>query len=132
MSNESQYLLLSRSTDWDRDLSAQEMQRIVNETIAWFERPRQQGKVKAAQPLYKEGKIFSGNKGRSVADGPLVESKEAVGGYLLLIARAWMRLSRLPSRGRCWNAVRASRSGRWLRSLRASGKSQEQSAHATA
>ena len=33
-----------------------------------------------------EGRMVSGKKGRTVADGPFAESKEAVGGYLLLDA----------------------------------------------
>jgi hypothetical protein len=82
--NSSEYLLLFRSTNWDKNLSPAEMQRIMGETMAWFERLRRQGKLKAAQPLFEEGKIVSGKQGRSVADGPFAESKEAVGGYLLL------------------------------------------------
>jgi hypothetical protein len=31
-----------------------------------------------------EGKIVSGKKGRTVADGPFAESKEAIGGYFYL------------------------------------------------
>ena len=83
--NPSEYLLLFRSTIWDKNLSPAEMQRIMAETMAWFERLRRQGKLKAAQPLFEEGKIVSGKQGRSVADGPFAESKEAVGGYLLLL-----------------------------------------------
>jgi hypothetical protein len=49
----------------------------------WLERLTAQGKVKAAQPLERDGKIVSG-KGRTVADGPFAESKEAIGGYFLL------------------------------------------------
>jgi hypothetical protein len=79
-------MLLFRSTDWDKDLSPQELQRIMSETMAWFERIRQQGKHRGAQPLFGEGRTVSGRKGRIVADGPFVESKEAVAGYLLLAA----------------------------------------------
>jgi hypothetical protein len=43
-----------------------------------------QGKLKAGQPLAREGKIISGKRGRTVADGPFAESKEAIGGYFLL------------------------------------------------
>ena len=84
--NQSEYLLLFRGNNWDKDLSPEEMQRIMSETMAFFERLRRQGKVKAAQPLFEEGKMVSGKKGRSVADGPFAESKEAVGGYLLFTA----------------------------------------------
>ena len=36
---------------------------------------------RAGQPLTNKGKIVSGKKGSSVADGPFVESKEAIAGY---------------------------------------------------
>ena len=52
--------------------------------MVWFERLKQQGKVKAGQPLERTGKIVSGKNGRVVADGPFAESKEAIGGYFLL------------------------------------------------
>jgi hypothetical protein len=52
--------------------------------MAWFERLKQQGKAMAGQPLEREGKIVSGKNGRTVADGPFAESKEAIGGYFLL------------------------------------------------
>ena len=95
----SEYILLFRSTNWNKNLSLGEMQQIMDETYAWFERLRQEGKFKAAQPLFGEGKIVSGKKGETVKDGPFAESKEAVGGYLILnvrtmdealeIARGW-------------------------------------------
>ncbi|MEW6307297.1 MAG: YciI family protein, partial [Verrucomicrobiota bacterium] len=34
----------------------------------------------------EEGRTISGRNGRQVADGPFAETKEAVGGYLLLYA----------------------------------------------
>ena len=80
----SEYLLLFRGTDWYKGLSPEEMQTAMNHMKAWFERLTNQGKLKAAQPLEREGKIVSGKKGRIVADGPFAESKEAIGGYFLL------------------------------------------------
>jgi len=82
----SDYLLLFRGTDWDKGLSAEEIQKVMNQLMAWFEGLHRQGKVKAGQPLGEEGRTISGRKGRSVADGPFPESKEAVGGYLILQA----------------------------------------------
>jgi len=52
--------------------------------MGWFERLREEGKLRAGQPLERQGKIVSGKKGRTVADGPFAESKEAIGGYFLL------------------------------------------------
>jgi hypothetical protein len=79
-----QYLLLFRGTDWHKGLSPEEVQKVMTQWKAWFDRLSEQGKLKGGQPLEREGKTVSGKKGRVVADGPFVESKEAVGGYFLL------------------------------------------------
>src|SRR5438093_3515547 len=86
MSTQSQngYMLLFRGTDWDKDLSPEEIQKMVTRWYAWFERLTQEGKCKAGHPLEREGRIVSGRTGRTVADGPFAESKEAIGGYFLL------------------------------------------------
>ena len=34
--------------------------------------------------MEEEGKIVSGKQGRTIADGPFAESKEAIGGYFYL------------------------------------------------
>ncbi len=82
----SEYMLLFRGACWDKGLSPEEAQRLMNQVMAWFEGLKQQGIVKAGQPLGPEGRTISGSKGKSVSDGPFAESKEAVGGYLLLQA----------------------------------------------
>ena len=79
----SEYMLLFRGAQWDKGLSPEELQKIMGQWNEWLERLTVQGKVKAAQPLERDGKIVSG-KGRTVADGPFAESKEAIGGYFLL------------------------------------------------
>src|SRR5687768_9316294 len=86
----SEYLLLFRGPHWDKGLSAEELQQLMGEVMAWFDGLKKQGKVKASQPLAVEGKMISGHKGkgRTVADGPFAESKEAIGGYLLLKAES--------------------------------------------
>jgi hypothetical protein len=80
------YMLLFRGNDWDKGLSPEEIQRVTGEFMAWFQRLSNEGRVKAASPLENEGKIISGKKGRTVADGPFAESKEAIGGYFLIEA----------------------------------------------
>ena len=82
----SEYMLLFRGPHWDKGLSPQELQQVMGQVMQWFEGLKQQGKVKAGQPLADERRIVSGKNGRTVADGPFAESKEAVGGYLLLEA----------------------------------------------
>jgi hypothetical protein len=77
-------MLLFRGTQWDKDLSPDEIQKMVTRWYAWFDRLTQEGKCKAGHPLEREGRIVSGRTGRTVADGPFAESKEAIGGYFLL------------------------------------------------
>jgi len=80
----SDYLLLFRGNIWDRGLSPEQLQKVVSDWFAWFERLKDEGKCTGGHPLEKEGKIVSGKQGRTVADGPFAESKEAVGGYFYL------------------------------------------------
>lgn len=78
------YLLLFRGTDWDNHLSPEQLQRVVSDWTAWFERLTQEGKCQGGHPLQNTGKLVSGRKGRAVADGPFAESKEAIGGYFYI------------------------------------------------
>lgn len=80
----SDYLLLFRGTDWDKGLSPEEIQKVMNRLMAWIEGLQREGKLKAGHPLSEGGCSISGRKGRIVADGPFLESKEAVGGYLIV------------------------------------------------
>src|SRR5437899_10872823 len=77
-------MLLFRGTEWHKGLSPEEIQRVMGQWKAWFQRLTNEGKAKSGHPLENEGKTVSGKKGRVVADGPFAESKEAVGGYFLL------------------------------------------------
>jgi hypothetical protein len=42
------------------------------------------GSVVGGMPLLNTGKLVSGKKGSTVADGPFAESKETIGGYFHL------------------------------------------------
>lgn len=80
----SEYMLLFRGTHWDKSLSPEELQNVMSQWTAWFDRLVAVGKIKSAHPLMDEGKIVAWKKGQTVADGPFAESKEAIGGYFLL------------------------------------------------
>jgi hypothetical protein len=80
-----EYMLLFRGPDWDKGLAPEELQQAMNKVTAWFEGLRERGKIKAGQPLGANGRIISGKKDGIIADGPFAESKEAVGGYLVLL-----------------------------------------------
>ena len=80
----SEFMLLFRGTEWHKGLSPEEIQQVVDQMKAWFDRLTAEGKAKAGKPLFHEGKIVSQKKGRSVVDGPFAESKEAIAGFFLL------------------------------------------------
>jgi hypothetical protein len=82
--DQKEYLLLFRGSQWDKGLSPEQLQKTMDQFMGWFERLKEQGKVKGGQPLERTGKLVSGKNGRVVADGPFAESKEAIGGYFLL------------------------------------------------
>ena len=81
-----EYILLFRGPHWDRGLSTDKLQQAMTKVMAWFEGLNERGKIKAAQPLGGQGRVISGTDGRFVVDGPFTETKEAVGGYLVLQA----------------------------------------------
>jgi hypothetical protein len=79
------YLLLFRNTNWaECGLSEGEIRQAVAKVNAWFEGLSKSGKLVSAQPLLEEGVVVSSKSGRTVTDGPFVEAKEAIGGYVLL------------------------------------------------
>ena len=77
-------MLLYRTDEWYNKLSLEELQKLINQNKAWFERLSSQGKAKPGRALERTGVTVSGKNGRFVTDGPFTESKEAVGGYLVL------------------------------------------------
>lgn len=78
------YMLIFRGNEWHKGLSPEQMQNISDQWMAWFKRLMAEGKAIAGNPLEPKGKIVSGKSGH-VVDGPFAESKEAVGGYFLLV-----------------------------------------------
>src|SRR5215470_7163248 len=77
------YMLLFKGNDWYKGLSPEQMQKVSDQWMAWFNRLTEQGKAVAGAPLEREGKVVTGKNGR-VVDGPFAESKESIGGYFLL------------------------------------------------
>jgi hypothetical protein len=81
---DSGYLLLLHSNEWWNNLGREELEKYVAQSNAWLEHLVTSGKVKGGQGLARSGVIVSGKNGCNVTDGPFAESKEVVGGYLLL------------------------------------------------
>ena len=82
--NHNGYMLLYRSDEWYNKLSHAELQKLMNQNKAWIESLTAQGKAKPGRALERRGAFVSGKNGRFVTDGPFAESKEAIGGYLVL------------------------------------------------
>ena len=78
------YLLLLQSNEWWKEASAEELEKYVAQSNAWLKKLISTGKIKGGQGLARAGAIVSGKNGRNVTDGPFAESKEVIGGYLLL------------------------------------------------
>lgn len=78
------HLLLLHGDEWWENLGREELEKYVAQNHAWLEQLMASGKVIAGQGLARSGAIVSGKGGRNVTDGPFAESKEVVGGYLLL------------------------------------------------
>lgn len=61
--------------------SPEKWQAHLQKWVVWMDELRAQGKVIGAQPLNNGGKVVTGTK-KVVTDGPFMEGKEMVGGYL--------------------------------------------------
>lgn len=82
--NKSEYLLLFKGGDWKDAMSPQELQDVMGQWMAWFERWTEKGVVMGGRPLRNEGRIVTATKSGAVSDGPFTESKEAIGGYFMV------------------------------------------------
>src|SRR5258708_33864681 len=78
------FIVAVQQHEWYNRLSREELQKLIGQNQAWFERLTAQGKAKPGRALEGRGVIVSGRNGRFVTDGPFAESKEAIGGYLVL------------------------------------------------
>ena len=84
-----EYLLLFRGGDAHMGkLSPEDMQAHMQKWMRWMSGLNEQGKFAGAQPLINTGKVITGTK-KVITDGPFMEGKEMVGGYLLCKANTY-------------------------------------------
>jgi hypothetical protein len=76
-----QFILLFRGKDWDDGVPPEQLQALMDRFMGWAQELINSGKVKGGQALGRNSITIS-RKG--VADGPFIESKEAIGGYTIL------------------------------------------------
>ncbi len=83
-----EYIFLMRGADWDEGLSPREAQDGLTKMMAWIENLRLTGVLLSGQPLVSHGTVVKADRKAMITDGPFAESKEAVGGYLVLRAES--------------------------------------------
>jgi len=64
----------------------EEMQRIFGSWMKWVETLKAKGVYLSGNPLEETGKMLRGPNGKNVTDGPFAETKEIVGGYMVVSA----------------------------------------------
>ncbi|MEZ4943334.1 MAG: YciI family protein [Saprospiraceae bacterium] len=83
------YMMIFRNTPMSEEayaqMSPEEMQASLEKWNSWIGGIAAQGKLVGSDALEGGGKIVSGAK-KAVTDGPYVESKELVSGYLIMQA----------------------------------------------
>ena len=78
-----EYLLLFRGGDGHTaQQSPEKWQQHMQRWAKWMGELTEQGKFVSAQPLSNSGKSVTGTK-KVVTDGPFMEGKEMIGGYLI-------------------------------------------------
>jgi hypothetical protein len=80
------FLLLFRNDNASQsNLSPEAMQQHMQQWRAWMGELVKSGNFKSGEPLERTGKVLRG-KSKIVTDGPYAESKDLVGGYLMITA----------------------------------------------
>lgn len=81
--NEFLFLFRGGTPHHDGQMSPEDLQAHMQKWMDWMGSLAEQGKLSGAQPLHRTiGKQIKGTK-KVVTDGPFMEGKEMVGGYLL-------------------------------------------------
>jgi hypothetical protein len=81
------YMLLLRGTyHVERRLSPAELAAMMGRFTGWIRELGARGQFRGGDPFQQEGRLVASGGGPTVADGPFLETKDAVGGYLILAA----------------------------------------------
>ncbi len=93
--NMKDYLLLFRGGDTERSrFSPEEMQAQMEVWQQWIAGIAQNNQFGGGHPLTPEGKVLHGGT-RKLTDGPFMEGKEILGGYIIVKAKDLEEAARL-------------------------------------
>ncbi len=81
-----QFLLLFRHPAEVSDSTPEEMEKILGKWMDWMRNMAAKGQMLGANRLQETGNVLRQPRGEKVTDGPYVEAKEVVGGYVLITA----------------------------------------------
>ncbi len=88
-SKKSQFLLLFRHSQEGPDPTPAEMEKMFGRWMDWMKGMNTKGVFAGANRLQETGKVLRGPGGKAVTDGPFAESKEIVGGYVMVTADSY-------------------------------------------
>ena len=80
------FLFIFRYQQNTPDPTPEEMQQVFGAWMGWMKDMKAKGQYLAGDPLGDDGKVLRGPRGGKVTDGPYAESKEIVGGYMVIAA----------------------------------------------
>jgi hypothetical protein len=69
-----------------KSLSPEQMEQRLKKTLDWIESLKRNGHMEGGERLDASGKVLRG-AAKALSDGPYVEAKDIIGGYLLIAAR---------------------------------------------
>ena len=93
-----EYLVISRG-EWNRSLSREQIEDVIDQFYRWLERLVDEGKMRRGQRLTYEGKTIT--QKNVITDGPFGESKEVIGGYWFVIASSLDEAAQIASGNPC-------------------------------
>lgn len=85
-STDPQFLLLLRQPQAGPHPSPEELQAIMARFMDWMHSMTARGAFVGGNGLEDTGRLLAGPRGATMTDGPYPESKEIVGGYVLITA----------------------------------------------
>jgi len=90
-----QYLFVFRSPQPFPTQTPEEMQQILNQWMTWMQELKARNCFHGVNRLERTGQVVRGVGGATITDGPLVEAKEIVGGYIVISAASQAEASQL-------------------------------------